>query len=150
MYFNQTAEYALRAMAFLANLPRGQAARAVDLSEGTGIPTHYLSKVLRRLVVAGLLDSRKGHGGGFSLSRPPRRIKFREILKAADFEPDPRRCAFGWGSCDPQHPCPLHPAWSRLNETVTAWADETTLESVLTEDFPARRQTRLSDQRSRG
>jgi len=130
VYLSQTAEYALRAMAHLASLPRGEALRAVDLSEVTGIPTPYLSKILRRLVVAGLLTSQKGHHGGFSLAKPPSRLRFEQILVATDYEPDPERCAFGWGECDPKHPCPLHPAWSELNEAYGEWARRTTLADV--------------------
>ena len=65
---SQTAEYALRAMSHLAR-PDAAAMRAIDLARATQVPVHYLSKVLRRLVDAGLLHSQKGHGGGFVLAR---------------------------------------------------------------------------------
>ena len=70
---------------------------ARDLSEQTGIPAHYLSKILRRLVLAGLLASQKGQGGGFVLARPPAEIRFLDILAAVDVLPPAGRCAFGWG-----------------------------------------------------
>ena len=54
MLLPQTAEYALRAMAWLATIPQDEPVRARDLSQATGIPPHYLSKVLRRLVLADL------------------------------------------------------------------------------------------------
>ena len=130
MYVTQTSEYALRAMAHLARLPSGESIRATDLSESTGIPSPYLSKILRRLVVAGLLQSQKGHGGGFSLALPPKQIRFQDILSASDYEPNPAHCAFGWGDCDPHHPCPLHPAWTRLKESMADWAEQHTLADV--------------------
>ncbi|MBW2295571.1 MAG: Rrf2 family transcriptional regulator, partial [Deltaproteobacteria bacterium] len=68
MVLSQTAEYALRAMAWLATAPTREPVRAKDLSVATGIPSHYLSKVMRRLVLAGLLISQKGQGGGFLLA----------------------------------------------------------------------------------
>ena len=114
MYLSQTAEYAFRAMAYLANQPEGVGVRAVDLCEEIAVPLAYLQKILRRLVVAGLLGSRKGHGGGFTLARRPEDIRFAEILRAADFEVDEGRCAFGWGDCDPDHPCGCPPATSTL------------------------------------
>ena len=130
MVLPQTAEYALRAMAWLATLPAGEQVRAVDLSVTTGIPTHYLSKVLRRLVLAGLLNSQKGQGGGFSLARPASEIAFLDILTAVDAYPVQGRCAFGWGDCEVNNPCPLHPAWSRLSELLQEWASESTLAEV--------------------
>jgi Rrf2 family protein len=116
----------------MAELARPDATpmRALDLSRATQVPAHYLSKVLRRLVEADLLISQKGHGGGFALARPAEQIRFADVLAAVDQAPGSGRCAFGWGSCDTRHPCPLHPAWSRLNEALTCWAANTTLAEV--------------------
>ena len=134
MFLPQTAEYALRAMAKLANTPKGEAVRATDLSQQTGIPSHYLSKILRRLVVAGLLSSRKGHGGGFKLARPLQYIRFLDILLAVGYRTDPDRCSFGWGNCNSDKPCPLHSAWSQLNTQFLDWAASTTLKDVIMGD----------------
>ncbi len=131
MYLPQTVEYALRAMAYIANMPEGVAVRARDLSTATGVPAPYLSKLLRRMVVAGLLESQKGHGGGFTLAMPPRFVRFLDIMMAADFRPDPTHCAFGWGACKPAMPCPLHPTWNGLNEALCTWAANTTLANVI-------------------
>ena len=129
---SQTAEYALRAMAALSR-PDAGAMRAIDLSRATSVPSHYLSKVLRRLVEAQLLVSQKGHGGGFVLARPAAEIHFADVLDAVDQAPASGRCAFGWGSCDARNPCPLHPAWSRLNEALISWASGPTLADVACE-----------------
>lgn len=130
MLLPQTVEYALRAMSYIANLPEGEAARAKDLSVVTNVPGPYLSKLLRRMVVAGLLTSQKGHGGGFVLAKPPRFIRFLDVMVAADYEVDPRHCAFGWGACNTGKPCPMHPAWARLNEAMCDWAARVTLADV--------------------
>lgn len=130
MLLTQTAEYALRAMATLATLGPGEAIRAVDLAEKTGIPVHYLSKVMRRLVVQRLVISRKGHGGGFALGRPPKQITFEEILKVDPYFETTTLCAFGWESCSNHKPCPLHTTWSELKEAFHKWASTTTLASV--------------------
>ena len=130
MVLSQTAEYALRVMAWLAFERPDAPARATDLSESTGIPPHYLSKILRRLVLAELLESQKGQGGGFSLARAPEEIRFEEILVAVDAYPKQGRCAFGWGACKEVEPCPLHLSWSRLSDAVHQWASTTTLATV--------------------
>ncbi len=132
MLLTQTVEYALRAMAVLASLETGEGIRAADLSQRTGVPVHYLSKIMRRLVLGRLVLSRKGHGGGFTLARPARQVRFAEILAAGDFVPEVNRCAFGWGSCDAKKPCPLHPAYSQLNESFQRWAQKTTLADMGT------------------
>jgi Rrf2 family iron-sulfur cluster assembly transcriptional regulator len=130
MLLSQTAEYALRAMAWLALAPKGKPVRAADLSHATGIPAYYVSKVLRRLVLANLLESQKGQGGGFSLARAPREITFIDILSAVDALPTQGRCAFGWGQCDATNTCPLHNAWSQLDQRIRDWATSTNLEEI--------------------
>lgn len=133
MQLPQSVEYALRAMAYIANLPPDLAVRAHDLAAATNVPPHYLSKLMRRLVVAGLLKSQKGHHGGFVLAMPARYVRALDIMMAADFRPNPTHCAFGWGNCRPAEPCPLHPAWSTLNEAICSWAATTTLADMLVE-----------------
>jgi Rrf2 family iron-sulfur cluster assembly transcriptional regulator len=118
-------------MAGLATVPAGTPVRATDLSRATGVPPHYLAKVLRRLVLAGLLVSQKGQGGGFSLARSTDDISFLDILIAVDAFPDENRCAFGWDVCDEAHPCPLHGVWSHLDDVLRAWATTSTLTDVL-------------------
>ncbi len=130
MLLSQTAEYALRAMAWLATASGDEPVRAADLSRATGIPTHYLSKVLRRLVLAGLLESQKGQGGGFSLASAPGEIAFIDILSAVDAYPTEGRCAFGWGECEASDPCPLHNSWSQLDDRIRDWAVSTSLEEI--------------------
>lgn len=134
-----TAEYALRAMAYLAGLPPGASARATDLEAVIGTSAPYLAKVLRKLVVAGLLVSQKGHHGGFALARPPAAVRFLDVLEAVGHRPDPTRCAFGWGECDPAAPCPLHDAWTELTASFRHWATSTTLASVGSLDPVVRR-----------
>lgn len=123
---SRTSEYALRAMAALAVLAPGESLRAADLAAETGIPVHYLSKIMRRLGVAQLVRAQKGHGGGFSLRRPPARISLRDVLVAVG-DAEPNSCAFGWKRCRDAAPCPLHPAWTRLRRQFDEWATETTL-----------------------
>lgn len=135
---SQTAEYAFRAMACLARERDNPALRAQDLSKETQVPIHYLSKVLRRLVAAGLLSSQKGHGGGFVLARPATQIRFKDVLAAMGEEPTIGRCAFGWGNCDSRHPCSLHPAWSTLTDSLMKWANTTTLADVSRAPLPRR------------
>lgn len=80
---SQTAEYALRAVVFLAMNPEG-AFTAHEISAQTKVPAAYLSKVLKSLVSAGVINSQRGLGGGFFLSNKPEDISLLEVLNAVD------------------------------------------------------------------
>lgn len=102
----QSTEYALRALVFLA-ANRDHAFPANVLSSRTGVPAHYLGKVLQGLVRTGLLTARRGPGGGFRLAFPPEEITVLDIVNALDPIEHVQRCPLGR---DPQGGilCPLH------------------------------------------
>jgi Rrf2 family transcriptional regulator, iron-sulfur cluster assembly transcription factor len=122
MYLTQSSEYAFRAMACLAGLEPGAALNAQEIAGAVGAPAHFLSKVLRKLVLAGLVSSQKGHGGGFALARPASVIRFAEILEAMGVARDDH-CAFGWARCNRLKPCPMHDAWADLRDRCRTWAE---------------------------
>lgn len=130
MHIPQSAEYALRAMTYIANLPDGHPVRARDLSLVAGVPAPYLAKLMRQLVLAGLLHSQRGHHGGFVLALQPKHIRFLDIMRAVDGGPDPTRCGFGWGRCRASEPCPMHHVFKSLNDALCDWAAQTTLHDV--------------------
>lgn len=126
-FFSQTSEYALRVMAWMAARRSQEPILARDLAIATEVPLQYLTKILRRLVLAGLLQSRRGRGGGFTLARPATEIRFRDVLVAMNSYPTKGQCAFGWERCDARRPCPLHGLWSELHEGFHAWASNTSI-----------------------
>lgn len=130
MFLSQTAAYALRITAYLASQEDGVAVSRHDLSGATGVPTAYLSKVCRRLVLAGLLHSRKGHGGGFTLARRLEAIRISDVLDAVGQAVDDELCIFTFDRCDVSNPCLLHDSWSKAVQRFTDWADSTTLADV--------------------
>lgn len=118
-------------MVVLAQLPADRALRAPELAHATGIPVHYLSKVMRRLVLAEMVESQRGHGGGFRLRRSARGRTLASILRAVDALPDGEGCLFGLPRCDDARPCPLHDVWSALRRQVQKWAESTRLNDVV-------------------
>jgi Rrf2 family protein len=131
MYLSRPAEYALRAMTYLARQDPGERILTRDLAEAINVPAPFLSKIMRRLTAVGILDAKKGHHGGFVLAKPPAKVRFIDILRAVDFEPALDHCLFGLGNCDSQNPCPLHPEWSVLKGQIEQWARAHTLGDSL-------------------
>jgi Rrf2 family iron-sulfur cluster assembly transcriptional regulator len=131
MYLSRSAEYSLRAMTYLARLENTTRIRTGDLAKAVDVPPTVLSKIMRRLTAAEILDSQKGHHGGFLLAKSPEEVRFIDILRAVDFEPIKDHCLYGWKKCDEQDPCPMHPQWSILKEQIEQWARTNTLAGSL-------------------
>lgn len=135
----QSARYALRAMACVASAPPGEKLPAERIARATHVPPAFLSKVLRKLVAAGLLRAERGHHGGFELNRPAEAIRFLDVLEAIGLELLDQECAFGWGSCDQSKPCPLHETWTELKQQLIVWAARHTLAEIDCGALPALR-----------
>jgi len=77
------ADYGLIALRHLATGGRFSAS-AKDISEAYRIPLPLLSKVLQKLVKAGLLLSEQGTNGGYRLARDPHEISALEVIRTLD------------------------------------------------------------------
>lgn len=80
---SQTTEYALRAVVWLAANPE-KPLTAHQIAEATRVPAGYLAKVLQGLSRAGLLNSQRGLGGGFTLARAPTAMTMWDVVQAVD------------------------------------------------------------------
>lgn len=130
MFLTQTSQYALRIMASVALARGAEPIRARDLAKNVGASPHYASKVLRKLVKAGLLRATKGHGGGFVLGRSATNVRLIQILDAVSAETQTKACIFGWRRCDSSNPCILHHRWNSVSSAFDEWARKTTLAEI--------------------
>ncbi len=102
---SQTAEYALRAIVFLA--AQNRATTTELISKGTKVPTGYLAKIMQNLTRADIVISQRGLHGGFKLSRDPHDIMLYDVIEV--FAPITRihECPLGFTD-HKHHLCPLH------------------------------------------
>jgi Rrf2 family protein len=110
---SQTAEYALRAVAALASHP-DEPMVTHRLAEMTRVPAGYLAKVMQSLGRSGLVNSARGVGGGFTLTRPATEISIYDIVQAVDPLQRIRTCPLGL-SAHGVRLCPLH---KRLDDAM--------------------------------
>ena len=83
MKMNTTAHYGLIATGFMAEQGGGGWVKSSVISTKYGIPLEYLVKILQQMVKAGILRSKRGPTGGFTLARPEKEITLLEIIEAA-------------------------------------------------------------------
>ena len=76
--------YALKVILDLSNHFQHSLVHIIDLAERQNIPPKYLEQVLTQLKKAGLIQSKKGPNGGYSLCRSPKEITVGEIVRLTE------------------------------------------------------------------
>lgn len=126
-------DYACRALLSLALHESQTGPTSVrDIAERTGLPQPYLEQILLALKGAGLVRSKRGVGGGYTLARQPEDIQLSEIISAVD---GPITVGdFGEphqdGSCDHEGQCVLLAIWKQAGEHMKHHLEGFTLASI--------------------
>jgi len=76
--------YAARIMLFLALAENNHHGTKIQIARAEAISADYVEQILMRLKIAGLVRSRRGAKGGFSLTRDPKSITIAEVLQATE------------------------------------------------------------------
>lgn len=124
----KTAEYALRAVVWLAGEP-GRREAAEPLAERTKVPRRYLHKVLQALVQADLVDSQPGPGGGYALCQPAKQITILQVVNAVSPLERIHECPLGLTSH--KRLCPLHKEIDRVYAEIEKSFGRVTLAELL-------------------
>jgi Rrf2 family nitric oxide-sensitive transcriptional repressor len=129
--FSQTVEYALRAVAYLADHSPNPCTTD-QISAGTKVPKPYLYKVLQNLGRNNIVRTQRGIGGGVALVKAPSELTILDVVNAV--EPIVRIdvCPLGLKSHG-KHLCPLHRRMDDALATVEKSFQATTLAELLAE-----------------
>jgi Rrf2 family protein len=103
---SKTAEYALRAVVYLAET-YDEPSTTQKIADVAKVPVGYLAKVMQSLSRAEIVQSQRGLNGGFSLSKPPQEITILEVVNAVDPVQRIKACPLGLEAHERQL-CPLH------------------------------------------
>lgn len=124
MQITRQADYALRAMVFLARLEPNERASTKKIAEKQKIPPSFLAKIISQLSIAGLVQTSRGARGGVFLSRQPGDISLLEVVEAIDGPVALNECTVAPGNCENAEDCPLHIIWQETqDELVTRLRD---------------------------
>ncbi len=145
---NQSAEYAIRVVVRLAALGEDEWGQAADLAAELKLPANYLSKLLHQLAAAGVLQSRRGRGGGFRLGHPAADLTLAMVVGPFDPPARYRECLLGGGRCSAATACEVHESWKPVAEQVLAFLTETTVAHMAARDVPQPRGGRRQRHRS--
>jgi Rrf2 family protein len=136
MQLTRAADYGVRALIHLADVESHTRASLTDLAEAADVTPAFLSKVLQRLVQAGLVASKRGKRGGFELVPRARTATLLEILLALDGVPELNIC-LGPDGCRRKSWCGAHPVWREAQDRMRE-----VLSSITLDQLAARSRTR--------
>jgi len=129
---SQTAEYALRAIVYLADQKEPQTnAQIAELSQ---IPVGYLAKVMQTLSRAGLVSAQRGLRGGFTLAYEPDELTVLEVVNTVDPVRRYHECPLGLHGMTL---CPLHRSLDDAAKAVEDAFGDTTISDLT--DVPKHR-----------
>lgn len=118
MIYTKTGEYAIRAILFLARQSEDALVMSSVVAKKEDIPSHYLAKILQRMAKYGYVDSYKGRGGGFKITKLAMDSSILEIVERIEGPVITLKCVTGLKECSDEHPCPLHDEWSELRDNI--------------------------------
>jgi Rrf2 family protein len=138
------AEYALRALVWLAQVARPAAVRcgaarnqagpagpprhkAAEIARATGIPPVFALRVLANLQRQGLLSARAGRRGGYVLARPAGQITLLEAIEAVEGPLQTQECVLREAGCGSGGDCVLHSAWCAAQGALRTSLAQSTL-----------------------
>ncbi len=110
MQITRQADYAVRAVLYLAQLGPERRAATSQIAQEQQIPPSFLAKIVSQLSVAGLLQTSRGARGGVSLARSPEQISLLEVVEAIDGPIFLNECVAN-GACNFGDSCPMRSIW---------------------------------------
>ena len=111
MQITRQADYAIRAVLYLAQLGPNQRAATSTVAQEKRIPPSFLAKIISQLSIAGLLHTSRGARGGVSLAREPKEISLLDVVEAIDGPILLNECVGDASTCTFEEDCPLHDIW---------------------------------------
>jgi Rrf2 family protein len=133
---SQKTKYALQALQVLAREHGKGPILISDLAVKEAIPKKFLELILLELKNQGILQSKKGKGGGYFLLKPPEKITLGQIIRVFDGPLAPLPCASesAFRKCDECRDvatCGTRYVMKEVRDAMAKIVDSTTLADLL-------------------
>ena len=137
--------YAVTAMLDLAMHQAQGPVSVSDIAKRQDLSQSYLEQLFGKLRKHELVNSIRGPGGGYELTKEPKAITVADIVGAINDSVDTTQCA-GAENCRRGERCLTHNLWSSLNNVISNFLQSVTLADIRTGDFdvPINRKQRES------
>ena len=110
-------DYATVLMVRLAREP-ARCFSAAQLADELGLPPPTVAKLLKRLLLGGLLTSVRGAVGGYTLAHAPHAISVADVVNAIEGPLALTECSLGKGNCSLENDCATRANWQFISHAV--------------------------------
>ncbi|MFG2947709.1 RrF2 family transcriptional regulator [Streptomyces adustus] len=125
----RSTDLALRVLMRLA-VVGGSTPTTREVAEDMGVPYTHTAKIVAELQHMGLLDARRGRGGGLSLTEKGRTVSVGAVVRSFEGEGDVVECE-GATPCPLNTACRLRGALRRAQEAFYATLDPVTMQDIV-------------------
>lgn len=120
------ADYGMAMLTVLAQKGRGSRVTLTELGQ-MGMPRAFMAKIANSLAEAGILNSKEGKGGGYSLNYEPTEIQLKEALEAVEGEVEPVACS----GCPVEGDCGQQDFMDRLTAEINDMLSKYSLADLI-------------------
>jgi Rrf2 family transcriptional regulator, iron-sulfur cluster assembly transcription factor len=132
MKMSTKGRYAVMAMIDIGQQTNGMPVSLNEISERQDISQEYLEQLFGKLRRAGLVNSTRGPGGGYTLARAPADIALADVILAVDEPLRVTRCeGDAVDGCVRGEKCCAHDLWASLGRQMMYFLESVTLEDVV-------------------
>ncbi|MCI0414536.1 Rrf2 family transcriptional regulator [bacterium] len=129
-------KYALSALVHLARKAQDGPVLISRLAKEERIPKKFLESILLELKRRGILQSKRGKGGGYSLNRPAELIRLGQVIRLMDGPLAPIPCVSETAyqpceDCINEATCGIRLVMKQVRDATAVILDNTTLADVL-------------------
>ena len=127
-------DYALKAILDLSErYESGEVVPLSDISKRQNIPVQYLEQIMLTLKGAGFVDSKRGKGGGFSLTTSPEKMTLGEVIRLIEGPVEPIVCGkkVHDSSCGEEECCAFREIWVKVTDAVSEIVDHVTFAHIM-------------------
>ena len=130
MQITRQADYAIRAVRYLAKQGPTQRSATSTVAQEMKIPPSFLAKIISQLSIAGLLHTSRGARGGVTLARDAKEISLLDVVEAIDGPILLNECVGDPADCDFSDDCLVHPIWVEAQQALVKRLRETRFDQL--------------------
>jgi Rrf2 family protein len=127
MQIPRRVDYGLRAIIYLSTQDPEKCCSIAEIAREQNVPKKFLEKIIQDLMRRGLIRSKRGSCGGYTLARMPDKISFYDVIEALEGPIAVNVCMNEELSCDQLPRCAMLGVWSEIQQKVTEVFTRTTL-----------------------